>query len=170
MYNRRPTVTVTSPMTDDPQMSDPIRDATVEAGVRDTIARYAHHVDDERFVEFSELFTPDGELVIEVPGQEPIVLRGRAAIESYIADSTARRAADPALGRYRRHHVSSIMVSVESPTTATGTSYFMAVMAHGVDHWGQYWDRYAYDGRWRFEQRRVRVDGRVRRTGRGGEG
>jgi hypothetical protein len=146
----------------DPDPSDgAVPSMLAEAGVRDTIARYAHHVDDGEFVALSELFVADGELMIDRFDEPLNTLRGRCAIAEYLTRSAAERAADPRRGPYRRHHVSSVLVRVESAARATAESYFTAVMAHGVDHWGRYEDVLRLDvDRWRFEHRHVRVDGR----------
>lgn len=138
-------------------------DAISHELIRQTISCYAHHVDDGHFEALSQLFTADGTLVIDRFDEATFALEGRDAIASYLARSAAERAADPRRGPYRRHHVSSIGVTLEDATRATGLCYFMAVMAHGPDHWGRYEDTYRFDGRWRFAHRHVRVDGRIRR-------
>ena len=59
-----------------------------------------------------------------------------------------------------RHHVTSVLVEVESPTAATARAYFFAITERGPDHWGRYRDRLLlHEGRWRFAHRRVRTDG-----------
>ena len=160
MDDSREADAITTPGDQDPT-EDAVRWMLAEAGVRDTVARYAHHVDDGEFVELSELFVVDGEFLIDRFDEPLNPLRGRRAIVEYLTRSAAERAADPRRGPYRRHHVSSVLVRVESASSATAESYFIAVMAHGVDHWGRYEDMLRLDGdRWRFERRHVRVDGR----------
>ena len=45
---------------------------------------------------------------------------------------------------------------------ADGRCYFSVLTPGGLDHWGRYRDRYrAVDGRWLFEERRIRVDAMV---------
>jgi len=133
-----------------------------EHGIRDTIHRYAHHVDDGRFVDLSELFTHDGEFIIDRFDEQPNPIRGRSAIADYLAWSADQRTRDPLRGPYRRHHVSSVLVNLDSATSARAECYFIAVMAHGVDHWGRYEDDLQFvDDLWRFARRHVRVDGRV---------
>lgn len=60
-----------------------------------------------------------------------------------------------------RHHVSSLVIDVLTPTEATASAYFLVLTAIGVDHWGRYRDRMVMgdDGVWRFAERSVRVDG-----------
>lgn len=144
---------------------DPQAILLAEHGIRDTIARYAHHVDDGEFEALSRLFTADGEFIIDRFDERPNPMRGRRAIAEYLARSAEERSRDPQRGPYRRHHVSSTLIEVASSTRARATSYFVAVMAHGVDHWGRYVDTFHLDdGRWRFAERHVHVDGRIRRA------
>jgi hypothetical protein len=131
-------------------------------GVHRTIGRYVHFVDESDFARVSELFVADCEFVIEVfdkPARER--LRGRAAIRERLARSAERRAADPSRDAVRRHHVSSVLVEVESEALATSTSYFIAMTRNGPDHWGRYSDRLRLDGSdWLFLSRYVLVEGR----------
>ena len=126
-------------------------------GVRETIVRYAHLVDGGRFDELLELFTEDATLET---GTGPAG-HGRAAIRALFVDTGARLEA--AQGRpFIRHHVSTIDVDVQDPEAARARSYFLAVTERGPDHWGRYQDRLVrVDGRWLFQHRRVRTDGRV---------
>lgn len=123
--------------------------------IRELVARYAHCADGGRFDELAELFAEDGELRID--GREP--LRGRDAIRAFLGATRDDLRASPAV-RSLRHHVSSVRIEVAAPGAATGASYFLVVSDRGPDHWGRYRDRYvARDERWRFAERRVRVDG-----------
>ena len=61
-----------------------------------------------------------------------------------------------------RHFVATHQIDVEDHTHASGRSYFAVLMAHGLDHWGRYLDRYEErDGRWLFTLRRALPDGRT---------
>ena len=125
--------------------------------IRETIARYAHLVDRGRFDELLLLFAPDG--VLEANDLPPA--RGRDAIRVFLAGTKDRLAA-ASTRPLIRHHVSSVEIHVESPTAATVESYFLAVTERGPDHWGRYRDRLVVsEGRWCFQHRRVRTDGRV---------
>jgi 3-phenylpropionate/cinnamic acid dioxygenase small subunit len=126
-------------------------------GVRETVIRYAHLVDGGRFDELLELFTEDATL----EAGDQTTARGRAAIRALFVDTGARLSS--AQGRpFVRHHVSNIDVDVESPDAARARAYFLALTEHGPDHWGRYQDRLVrVDGRWRFQHRRVRTEGRV---------
>jgi ketosteroid isomerase-like protein len=126
--------------------------------VRDLVARYAHLVDRGRLDEVAALFTDDA--VLEAGDLPPA--RGRAAIRSLFADTGGRLAAGgaPAL---IRHHVTSVQVDVLGPDDAEAASYFQALTAGGLDHWGRYRDRVVRrDAIWRLAYRAVRIDGRSR--------
>jgi ketosteroid isomerase-like protein len=124
-------------------------------GVRDTIARYAHLVDAGRIDEVADLFTPDG--VLEANDLPPAA--GRDAIRAFLGGTKSRLAASTTRP-WIRHHVSSVLVEVEDPTTATARAYFFALTERGPDHWGRYRDRLVlHERRWRFAHRRVRTDG-----------
>src|SRR5262249_29715171 len=123
--------------------------------IRETIARYAHHVDGGRFDELVDLFAPDG--VLEVEG-EP-AHRGREAIRAFVTGTG--RALGAATGAPRiRHHVTNAPIEPDGPDRARARCYFLAVTDLGVDHWGHYRDELGRDGEtWRFVHRRVRTDG-----------
>lgn len=126
----------------------------------DLIARYTHAGDRGRSGELAALFTVDGVLDVGVHGGR---WDGRAEIVRQldaVADRVAQAGTSPGPVR---HHVSSLLVETDGPTTATATAYFMVMTAIGVDHWGRYQDRVTVDtdGQWRFTHRKVRVDGSV---------
>lgn len=123
--------------------------------IRDTIMRYPHCADRGRFTELVELFTENGRM--EIHGREPLV--GRAAILAFVT-GTKSSLGETLQQPYIRHHVSSLSIEVESPERATAVSYFLAITERGPDHWGRYRDELVRVGdHWRFERRRVRVDG-----------
>jgi len=123
--------------------------------IRETIARYAHHVDGGRFDELVDLFAPDG--VLEVEG-EP-AHRGREAIRAFVSGTGRELEADTGAPRIR-HHVTNVSIELDGPDRARARCYFLAVTDLGVDHWGRYRDELGRDGEtWRFVHRRVRTDG-----------
>jgi uncharacterized protein (TIGR02246 family) len=123
--------------------------------IRDVIARYNHAGDRGRLAELAQCFTEDG--VLELEGEPP--LRGRAAIEAYLA-GVAKRVAASARGGQMRHHVSSLVIELEGAGRAHAWSYFCVFTEIGVDHWGRYADELVRSGdAWLFAHRRVRVDG-----------
>ena len=123
--------------------------------IRDTITRYAHHVDGGRFDELVELFAPDGVLEVEgVPAH-----RGRDAIRAFVTGTGRDLATDTGAPRIR-HHVGNLLIELEGPDRARTRCYFLAVTDRGVDHWGRYRDRLVRAGEgWRFAHRQVRTDG-----------
>src|SRR5579871_1715185 len=125
--------------------------------IRELIASYAHAVDRGRFVEMAELFATDG--VLEIDGRPP--LAGREAIAGMLGDVKGQLAGTgPAA--FIRHHVSSVSISVTSPSHAQAWSYFFAITHRGPDHWGRYRDELVTGPEgWRFQRRRVSVDGRA---------
>jgi len=125
--------------------------------VRATVMRYVHLVDAGKLDELVELFTEDATL--EAGDLPPAT--GRAAIRALFRDTGTRLAAATTRPLIR-HHVSSLEVEVQGPASATARSYFLAVTERGPDHWGRYRDRLVQvDGRWLFQHRRVRTDGRA---------
>ncbi len=123
--------------------------------IRQLVARYAHHADGGRFAELVALFAEDG--VLRIDDRAP--LQGRDAILGFLGDTRRDLAVLPGTGSIR-HHVTTLRIDVASPDAAAGAAYFLVVTDRGPDHWGRYRDRYVREGdRWRFGERRVRVDG-----------
>ena len=125
--------------------------------IRETVTRYAHLVDRGRIDELALLFTADGTLEAgDLPPAE-----GREAIRAFLAGTKSRLAAAGAQPLIR-HHVSSLTIDVTGPEAATAASYFLVMTDRGPDHWGRYRDRLVrVGGRWLFQDRRARVDGRA---------
>ena len=122
--------------------------------IRDLVARYNANGDAGRYEQVLELFAPDA--VMDVSGTE---YRGRDEIATIFSGAASDFSAQEGF-RYVRHATTTHQIDLTGPTSAEGRLYFFVVMAHGLDHWGRYRDRYAVvDGRWRFEHRRVVVDG-----------
>ena len=125
--------------------------------VRETIARYAQAVDHGRFDDAAACFTADGVLDV-VRGTRSV---GRDAIAERFA-AAGRNLAAASEQALVRHHVSSVMVDVESASVARARCYFVVMTEIGVDHWGSYRDALTPVGdRWLFTERQVTVEGRV---------
>ena len=61
-----------------------------------------------------------------------------------------------------RHFTATHQVDLVDADHATGRCYFAVIVDSGLDHWGRYIDRYVrVEGEWKFEHRRVALDGRV---------
>jgi hypothetical protein len=124
-------------------------------GVQDTIGRYVRCADGGQSEALASLFAVDG--VLTTDHDE---LRGRVAIVEYLDGVRTDLAASPAGGGRIRHHVSSVRMVLEGRDEARATSYFLAMTASGLDHWGVYRDRLVrVDDRWLFAQRVVTVEG-----------
>jgi len=131
-------------------------------GVAATIHRYAQRGDAGDAAALAATFLPDGVLETERGG----AVRGRAAIQEYIASIAAAVPAEVPRPRFVRHHVSDIDVTeLDADGVASVRSYFLVLTdgpdgASRIDHSGRYRDRMRrdVDGVWRFEHRSVRLD------------
>lgn len=116
--------------------------------------RYPFLVDQGRYEELAELFTPDG--VIEGPVGEPG--RGREGITRFF-QSSATRVVEGPLPRLMRHHVTSRSIELAGDQ-GSARSYFVAFTETGPDHWGRYRDQLAkFATEWRLSRRVLTVDG-----------
>ncbi len=124
--------------------------------IRDTIIRYAHYADSGRADDFVGLFTDDA--VLEIKGR--VVYRGRDEIRGMLEGAKAG-VVERAKSRLIRHHNTNVLIDFDGPARARTRLYFLAVMEDGADHWGRYRDVLVAqpDGRWRFQERVVRMDG-----------
>jgi hypothetical protein len=124
--------------------------------IRDTVARYAHYADSGRVDDFIGLFTEDA--VLEIKGRT--VFRGREGIRGMI-EGAKTGVAERAASRLIRHNNTNVLIELDGPTRARTRMYFVAYMANGPDHWGRYRDVLVpeADGRWRFQERVVSLDG-----------
>jgi SnoaL-like domain len=98
-----------------------------------------------------------------VTGEGNRIYRGQEEISTIFTGTRSRwkQAADQrGVVPYIRHCVFTHQIDFSDRTTATGRSYFQVLMAHGLDHWGRYFDEYTErDGRWLFGRRQVTTDG-----------
>ena len=125
---------------------------TGEEGVRRTLARYCHLLDDGRFDEWGHLFVEDASLVALGRAHH-----GRDAIQAWIT-----KVQPP---EHRGKHIcanSLVDVDVDGHGAAAVTDYtFFARAAGGtgfdVVSAGRYYDRLVRggDGTWRFAERRI---------------
>jgi ketosteroid isomerase-like protein len=130
-------------------------EAVAREAIRDVISRYNHAGDHGRLEALAQCFAPDG--VLDLKDVPPI--EGRAAIRTHLG-GVVERLADASVRPVLRHHVSSILITLEGPDTANAASYFLVFTEIGLDHWGRYGDRFTrLDGQWLIAHRKVRVDG-----------
>ena len=124
--------------------------------IRDLVVRYNASGDAGRFETMLELFTDDAVLVVPDgthQGRENI----RVFFES-VAIGNGRRPG----GRLIRHFTATHQIDVLDPDAARGRCYYQVLTDAGLDHWGRYVDRYRRtDAGWRFQERRVSIDGTV---------
>jgi hypothetical protein len=136
---------------------------TAREAIRDLVARYNAGADGGRFDEVLELFAPDA--VMDITTE---TFNGRDEIEGLFR-RTQQRVLDakpsPGERQYVRHFTATLQIDVEGPDAARSRCYYQVIMAHGLDHWGRYIDRYRkVDGAWRFAQRKVTTDGHTDRS------
>jgi SnoaL-like domain len=132
--------------------------------IRDLVARYNANGDSGRFDQVLELFAPDGAMELVTATGDVERYEGHGAIATIFTGTKGRwdAAVSGAEGRphHVRHFVATHQIDLEDRTHARGRSYFAVLMAHGLDHWGRYLDRYEErDGRWLFTLRRALADG-----------
>ena len=125
--------------------------ATAVARIRDTIAAYAHALDDGRTDDLVATFAPDG--VSTFPGTEP--LRGHQALRAAYAALVPRGP--------QRHVVANTCVSEFDGRTALVVSD-LVFLVKGDSSWtvrfaGRYTDRMRAEGdTWLFESRELVLD------------
>jgi SnoaL-like domain len=137
--------------------------------IRDLVARYNASGDSGRFDQLLDLFWDDA--VMEVPGAGTFA--GHAEIRAMFTGTADRFRDDrasssssseppmPGAAGYVRHTLSTLVIDFDDPNHARGYAYFAVIMAHGLDHWGRYFDRYeARAGVWKFAHRRAVGEGR----------
>lgn len=135
-------------------------EAVAREAIRDLVARYNANGDSGRWEPLMALFAPDAVMELEdrlYTGHDEIVTIFTGAQQQFADD-----AGSTTTPHQVRHSVSSHQIDFEDPTHATGYSYYSVIMAHGLDHWGRYFDRYENrDGRWLFTRRKVTLEGRT---------
>lgn len=127
-------------------------------GIAATMARYATSVDRGDAAGVARTFAAHARLEVSSGG----VMQGRVAIEAFYDKAIGARRSDWVAGTpvpLLRHNLTTSRVDLESPTRATGRTYFMTLTAVGLDHAGIYTDVYKVeDGLWLFEDRIITVE------------
>ncbi|NNE74546.1 MAG: nuclear transport factor 2 family protein [Acidimicrobiales bacterium] len=128
--------------------------------IRDLVARYNANGDTARFEQVLELFADDAVMVLPdgtYSGKDEIMTIFTGTRDNLGRDDAETTAPPP----YIRHHTSTHQIDLVDDHTAKGRCYYQVLTPVGLDHWGRYVDTYrVVDGRWRFAERRVTVDGR----------
>jgi 3-phenylpropionate/cinnamic acid dioxygenase small subunit len=144
-----------------------IDETMAREAIRDLVARYNSTSDSGRFEQLFELFAADAVMETADMGGELTryeTIDGIARIFSGAKDRLVARP-DPLAPAYLRHFTATHQIDLVDADHASGRLYFQVLMAHGLDHWGRYIDKYVrIGGRWRFAHRKVFVDGRVERS------
>lgn len=108
------------------------------------IARYANLNDAACWDEVSALYTADGVMTRPTAPDAPIV--GRAAILAAFQGRPPRKT---------RHVCSNVVITLDSPTTASGESAMVLFSENGPPLAGSFHDRFALTAEgWRFAERR----------------
>lgn len=108
------------------------------------VALYANLNDEARWEEVAALYAEDGSM--SRPTAPDVFIEGRAAIlEGFLARPP----------RTTRHVCSNVVIEVESPTEASGTSAMVLYTANDKSIVGSFHDRFVLtDDGWRFARRR----------------
>jgi hypothetical protein len=125
---------------------DIVDELSAERDIRSLVARYAQLADDAAAEDWAALFTPTGSL--RTTDEQ---LTGRDELAPWLAKVNARK--------NMRHLFANLVVTVESPTSARGTTDLGLLMLNREDRWvvaatQRYRDRYQKDGGvWLFAER-----------------
>lgn len=133
--------------------------------IRDLVARYNANGDSGRFDQMLAVFAADAVLELISMAGDLQRFEGVEQMTALFTGTKSRwdRATD---GDARPHHVRHLVgthqIDLQDREHAQGRSYFVVLMAHGLDHWGRYLDEYGVrDGHWLITGRRVVTDGRT---------
>ncbi|HEY3697431.1 nuclear transport factor 2 family protein [Phenylobacterium sp.] len=136
-----------------------VDDLLAREGVRHTLHAYNMAGDRARVDDFVAVFTEDA--VFESDGFRCV---GRQAIRDWIAGfgRPAEGAAPPKRrAKFVRHNLTTSVIELTGPETATARTYYMVITDTGPDHSGYYVDGFRKVGeRWLIAERKVRVDWR----------
>jgi hypothetical protein len=120
--------------------------------IRRLIGKYAVCGDQLDIDGFAGTFAEDGTMEMTTYAHT-----GRAAIKHWMLNAEPFGAEDRR-PTFVRHHMTSSHIDFDSPSTASGRTYFLVMTDIGVDHSGYYVDRLRKDGdEWLFAHRRVRI-------------
>lgn len=130
-----------------------VEELLVRESIRDALARYNSNGDRMKIEGFIGVFTDDA--VYEV-GDKVVV--GRDGIRAWL---TARRdlPADAPRVKFVRHNLTTSLIDVTGPASATVRTYYFVNTDIGPDHCGYYVDAFRpVEGRWLICHRKVRMD------------
>ena len=119
-------------------------EATDHEAIRATLAAYCQRLDDGRFDEWVELFTPD--VAFSVMGR---VERGRDAVRAFV--EPVQQAGDRG-----RHLLSEPLIALDGVTATVTTDFCFLAQNLAVTSAGRYHDQLVREaGRWRIAAREI---------------
>lgn len=124
--------------------------------IRHTMSLYHAGSDSGDYDRLGLAYAPDGAMA----GGKPLVRTvGREAIVARLDQAADERGRQGRDGRFQRHHLSTSIVEFDSPTEASGTSYFLVLTEAGPDHAGVYTDRFVkIEGKWFIQERQIALE------------
>jgi 3-phenylpropionate/cinnamic acid dioxygenase small subunit len=142
-------------------------DLLAREGIRDLVSRYNSYGDTGKFDPLFELFAEDAVMEVGPAQGERTLYEGRENVKKIFLGAKER--VDHQLATsgptYIRHFTATHQIDLVDADHATGRCYFAVIIDRGLDHWGRYIDRYVrIDGAWKFEHRRVFVDGTIEQS------
>jgi 3-phenylpropionate/cinnamic acid dioxygenase small subunit len=144
-------------------------DLLAREGIRDLVARYNSCGDAGKFDRLWDLFADDAVMEVGPARGERTTHTGLEEIKRIFTGAQDRVQAqvESATPTYIRHFTATHQIDLVDADHATGRCYFAVIIGSGsgrggLDHWGRYIDEYVrLDGTWRFQRRRVDVDGSI---------
>jgi hypothetical protein len=144
-------------------------DLLAREGIRDLVARYNSYGDAGKFELLWPLFTDSAVMEVGPARGERRVHSGIEEVKEIFTGAQGRVQAqnEAAATTYIRHFTATHQIDLVDADHATGRCYFAVIIGNavepgGLDHWGRYVDEYVrVDGVWKFQWRRVYVDGGI---------
>jgi len=143
-------------------------DLLAREAIRELVTRYNSYGDTGKFDRLWDLFTPDAVMEVGPVRGERRTYAGLENVKQIFTGAQDRVQSQPVAADppYVRHFTATHQIDLVDADHATGRCYFSVIIGGdgkgGLDHWGRYIDEYVrLDGAWRFQRRRVYVDGNV---------
>lgn len=144
-------------------------DLLAREGIRDLVTRYNSYGDTGKFEQLFELFVDDAVMEVGPARGDRESYDGLEQLKKIFTGAQGRVQAqdERAATTYIRHFTATHQIDLVDVDHATGRCYFAVIIgnaidARGVDHWGRYIDEYVRVGEsWKFQRRRVYVDGQM---------
>ncbi len=144
-----------------------IDDVLAREAIRDLVARYNSYGDTGKFDQLWPLFADDAVMEVGQARGERQVHVGLESVKEIFTGAQGRVQAqdEAAATTYIRHFTATHQIDLIDAERASGRCYFAVIIGNavepgGLDHWGRYLDDYVcLAGQWKFQRRRVYVDG-----------